>query len=116
MDKQTESELEKIGKEVPHHLMERVMRKRGPDELDEKLKEITLWNLNKVEDPLKRKEIQHYLDNEASPNEYVSDPEAEREIHRYWQTKIERGIRQGKIKPYDPKKDSFMRYINSKKK
>lgn len=115
MDNKTVGQLLKLARSMPREIRDNLQMAGKKDPLDEELRERTIRNLRKIDDPLKRRELEKYLAQSAPLPSMVANPTAERAANLWWQTKIEKEIKSGRMKRPDPD-DPFLRRIKMRMK
>lgn len=105
MDRQTQDELRRIQMSVPASLGRRLMK----DEVDTDMEDVVKDYLQNNRVPYEQqKRLEHLVDIGAfRSGEKVVDEKIAREIERYYDYKITKSRREGKLA--DPSKDAFFR-------
>lgn len=115
MDNRTVGQLIKLARSMPKEIRDNLQMAGKRDPLDEELRERTIHNLKRIDDPLKRRELEKYLADSAPLPAMEANPKAEKEANLWWQAKIEREIKSGRMKRPDPD-DPFLRRIKMRMK
>lgn len=107
MDAHTMREIQRIGDEMPERLKKNITKGHVFDNFDAMLYERAM-KMRKHENPKVRQMAEAHLKLHEvdSKKEYVNK-EIGKEIEMYWEHKIQKAIREGRIKPAD-KNDDFM--------
>lgn len=115
MDKQTQRELERISREMPDNLRKQMTVMDLPDAFEYEMYDRAKWLSKNSDNAMTRRVAKNFVENNIPKAKERANMAISNEIELYYETKIQKGIKEGTIKPAK-KDDNFFQMLNENRK